>query len=84
MAVAALLLPKVWLIFLEFGVRAVSQLFWMTLGSIIWSVGRELQTACGLTELALRTFVKHAISRAIPSYRDEGPLILPPSPTPVN
>ena len=84
LAVTLILLPRVWLIFLEFGVRAVSQLFWMTLGSIVRSVERELQTACGFTELALRTFVEHVVSMAIPSYKHEGHSTALSLPTPIN
>ena len=80
--VTLLLLPRVWTIFLEFGVRAVSQLFWMTWGSIVRSVERELHIACVFTELALRTFVEHAVSMAIPSYMHEGHLPALSLPTP--
>ena len=48
------------------------------------SVERELQTACGFTELALRTFVEHVVSMAIPSYKHEGHSTALTLPKPIN
>ena len=78
---AVLLLPKIWLALLEFLVRAISQLFWLSLGAVLRSLEREMQTACAFTELALRTFVEHAVLMAFPALYGGYDS---PAPSPVN
>ena len=60
MLLAAILLPKIWLVMVEFAVRGVSRLFWLAITSILRPVERELQIACGFIELALRWFIMMA------------------------
>ena len=65
--IGVLVLPKVWLVLMDFVIRAFSQLFWLTLGAILQSLERETQTACAFVELALKTLVEHTFYMVFPA-----------------